>query len=193
MSQPPPDPRWAPPDAAQAYAYAPPPPPLVPGPYIPPGVELASWGSRLAAYLIDTILGFLVGLVFAVSAGVIVYAAVSGADADSAAWAAGVGAYILAAVLWFLLYEPLTMKRRGARNGQTWGKQALGIRVVREDGQPVTAGTALLRDVLMQNFLIGGIGGLIYVPPILDGLWPLWDARNQSLHDKAARTFVIRA
>jgi uncharacterized RDD family membrane protein YckC len=28
--------------------------------------------------------------------------------------------------------------------------------------------------------------------PLLDGLWPLWDKRNQALHDKVANTVVIR-
>jgi uncharacterized RDD family membrane protein YckC len=27
---------------------------------------------------------------------------------------------------------------------------------------------------------------------VLDLLWPLWDPRNQTIHDKAARTVVLR-
>ena len=84
------------------------------------------------------------------------------------------------------------MRRQGEHNGQTWGKQWLGIRVVREDAYPVTAGTAFIRDVIMQDLVFGVIGSFVcYVPTLLDGLWPLWDDRNQALHDKVANTFVI--
>ena len=96
------------------------------------------------------------------------------------------------ALVWFVLYPPLTMRRQGEHNGQTWAKQWFGIRVIREDGLPVTAGTGFIRDVLMQDLVFGFIGSLIfYVPWLLDGLWPLWDDRNQALHDKVANTFVI--
>ena len=97
-------------------------------------------------------------------------------------------------LLWFVIYEPLTMRRPGERNGQTWAKQWLGIRVIREDGHPVTAGTAFIRDVLMQSLVFGLVGSFIFnLPTILDGLWPLWDDRNQALHDKVANTFVVDA
>jgi hypothetical protein len=49
----------------------------------------------------------------------------------------------------------------------------------------------------MQN-----LGGLVSVVPLvgllgsayslLDDLWPLWDGRRQALHDKVARTNVVR-
>lgn len=29
------------------------------------------------------------------------------------------------------------------------------------------------------------------IPGILDNLWPLWDRRGQTVHDKVARTVVI--
>jgi uncharacterized RDD family membrane protein YckC len=164
-----------------------------PRPYIPPGVTLASWHRRFAAYMIDWIMQMIATLAASIAVGLVVYNAVSGADAESAGWAAGVIAYIVLTLAWFGLYDPLTMRRHGERNGQTLSKQWLGIRVVCEDGTPVTAGTALVRDVLMQGLVFGFIGGFFYVPPLLDGLWPLWDDRNQALHDKVAKTFVIEA
>ncbi len=202
-----PDPNWPPPapppgygyDYRQQYPQAPggysAPPYYAPqGPYIPPGVTFSSWGRRLAAYLLDGILQTIMTLGIAVGVGFFVYSQASGSDRDSAGWAAGVIAYVVLAIVWFVAYPPLTMRRQGDRNGQTWAKQWLGIRVIREDGQPVTAGTALIRDVLMQDFVIGFVGSFVfYVPWILDGLWPLWDERNQALHDKVANTFVINA
>jgi uncharacterized RDD family membrane protein YckC len=192
-----PDPSWPPPapgygqqyPPAAPYYYGPPPPPN-----IPPGVELASWGRRFAAYLVDNIIQTVLSLGVAVAIGFAVYNAASGPDAESAGWAAGVVAYLVLFLAWFVLYEPLTMRRQGERNGQTWGKQWLGIRVIREDGQPVTAGTGFIRDVLMQNLVFNFIGSfLLYIPTLLNGLWPLWDDRNQALHDKVASTFVINA
>ena len=185
-------------------AYYPPPPPGAYGPgyyappplaSLPPGVQLANWGVRLAAMLIDGIISSVLAVVFAVGTGIGVYGAVTGDDAEGAGWVTGVLVYIAVTFLWFVLYEPLTMRRQGAHNGQTWAKQWLGIRVIREDGQPVTAGTAIVRDVVMQGLVFGVLGGFFAfsVPTLLDGLWPLWDERNQALHDKVANTLVVQA
>jgi uncharacterized RDD family membrane protein YckC len=70
--------------------------------------------------------------------------------------------------------------------GRTLGKLLLGTAVRREDGAPVETGTAFVR-VLAQGILI-----VIPLGFFVDSLWPLWDARRQSLHDKAARTVVVR-
>jgi uncharacterized RDD family membrane protein YckC len=182
-----PDPSWPPPAYPPAPRYYAP-----PRAYVPPGVTLSTWGRRLAAFLLDGILQMVLTLGVSVAVGFAVYGIATGPDRDSAGWAAGVIAYFVLLLAWWLLYAPLTMRRQGEHNGQTWAKQWLGIRVVREDGSPVTAGTAYIRDVLMQDLVFGFIGSLVFnVPTLLDGLWPLWDERNQALHDKVANTFVI--
>ncbi|HWF34195.1 MAG TPA: RDD family protein [Solirubrobacteraceae bacterium] len=89
-----------------------------------------------------------------------------------------------------VLYAPLFMGRGGHRNGQTIGKQAMGIRVVRQDGLPLSFTTALVREALGRQAPALLSSGL-YVP--VDYLWPLWDARHQALHDKVGRTFVVPA
>ena len=101
----------------------------------------------------------------AVGVGFFVYSQASGTDRDSAGWAAGVIAYLVLALVWFIAYPPLTMRRQGEHNGQTWAKQWLGIRVIREDGQPVTAGTAFIRDVLMQDLVFGLVGSFMFYVP----------------------------
>ena len=95
-----------------------------------------------------------------------------------------------------LLYAPLLLRREGRHNGQTWGKQALSIRVVRDSGAPVDLGTALLREVVAKLVILGALG---YVP-IVGGfawlvwyLWPLWDSSNRAPHDMIARTHVVKA
>lgn len=35
--------------------------------------------------------------------------------------------------------------------------------------------------------------GFFLLPVILDYLWPLWDSKNQALHDKVVGSVVIRA
>jgi uncharacterized RDD family membrane protein YckC len=75
------------------------------------------------------------------------------------------------------------------RWGQTLGKRAMSLRVVREDGGPIGYGQAAWR--LLFAYLISlatcGVGGLI------DVAWILWDRRRQALHDKVARTLVLAA
>jgi uncharacterized RDD family membrane protein YckC len=86
------------------------------------------------------------------------------------------------------------MARQGEHNGTTLGKQVLAIRVFREDGQPVRFGLVLLRELVVRGFLFGTVGFLLFgLPGVLDLLWPLWDDRNQTLHDKIVSTYVIKA
>lgn len=69
------------------------------------------------------------------------------------------------------------------RNGQTPGKFALGIRVIRADGSPLSDIDALIRAVGYH------VSGILFG---LGFIWALFDKRNQAWHDKMARTFVVR-
>jgi uncharacterized RDD family membrane protein YckC len=117
--------------------------------------------------------------------------------AELSGWWRRVGAALLDFVIslpflifiYVLVVSPILMARDGPNNGQTWGKQALGIRVVRDDGQPFTYGTALLRDFVVKNLLFGALA----VVQLVNVLWPLWDESNQALHDKLLGTHVLRA
>lgn len=75
----------------------------------------------------------------------------------------------------------------GNDRGQTVGKMALKIQVRRaHTGGPIGGGKAFSRLLLMQLLLYAG-----GVPGIIDALFPLWDRRRQTLHDKLIRTVVI--
>lgn len=101
---------------------------------------------------------------------------------------------VLAFFVVSLLYAPFFMQRDGERNGQTLGKQWVGIRVVRVDGQPFGWGGALLRELAIKQLLFGVVGGFfLSIPTLLDWLWPLWDDENRALHDMVASTRVVRA
>jgi uncharacterized RDD family membrane protein YckC len=139
------------------------------------GRELANWPQRVGAYLID----FLI-------AGIPVFLAVvlfgGTADSDGTPNAgAGVVALLLYLVsLGIVVYNRFIMQ---GRTGQTWGKQVLNIRLLRmADGQPIGAGMAFVRDLAhFIDSIICYIGWL----------FPLWDARRQTIADKIMSTVVI--
>jgi uncharacterized RDD family membrane protein YckC len=161
--------------------------------YQPPG-QLASWGSRVGATLIDSA----ILLIPAVILFVVIVAGAVGLSGDNDGVAAGAA---IAAIVGFvlvmsvvgLLYWPLLMMRDGARNGQTWGKQFVGIRVVRDNGQAFDFGHAALREIVVKWLLVGIASSIIPVLPwLLDVLWPLWDDENRALHDMIVSTHVVR-
>lgn len=147
----------------------------------------AGWWLRVAAYLVDTVLlltgSALVLLVIWTATGKPGTAAV----ALAITWAAT--EYLLRG----LVYAPLLMRRAGGRNGQTLGKQAAGVRVVRADGRPISYGSAVTRDWLVRT-LVFQVGGALTggVATLVDYLSPLWDERKQALHDRVAKTLVVR-
>ncbi|PSK87371.1 putative RDD family membrane protein YckC [Murinocardiopsis flavida] len=151
----------------------------------------AGFGIRLGARAIDTVV--ITILAFAFFFGVLVFLllTVPGASEDDHdfsdqfydAWAYlflfGWGGLIF-------LYDWLCH----AGWGRTIGKVIVGIRVVKVDGSTrLSQGTALVRAALFglpQSLLCVGT-----VFTVIDCAWPLSDARQQSLHDKAAKTVVV--
>lgn len=76
----------------------------------------------------------------------------------------------------------------GTRRAQTPGMMAARIRLVSADGGgPVGYGRALARAVVAYL-----LGILFFFPLVIDLLWPIWDSRNQTLHDKVVGSVVIK-
>ena len=166
-----PAPTWQPPVAAAEWQ-----PPVV-------AVTAAGWWPRAVAAILDTLVAGFAGVVLgAIVAGLL--------DAsDNATTAIAAGAWIVTAGTYYCLL----MGRGGARNGQTLGKQAVGIRVVRVDGAPVEPGFAFVREVLVKILLFGYIAFVtLYLATFVNYLWPLWDPRKQALHDKIVRSRVVK-
>jgi uncharacterized RDD family membrane protein YckC len=75
----------------------------------------------------------------------------------------------------------------GGNHGRTVGNLALRTRTIDgRNGQPCTYDRAVIRTLVEVVLAITVIGGIV------DILWPLWDQQNQTLHDKAAGTIVLR-
>ena len=140
--------------------------------------ELASWGRRLAALLVDVIV---LGLVI----GGALFAAGMPADELRDRLRDGETMFV---VLLFLVPEAIYHTALIGSRSQTFGKMALGIRVVdAENSSPIGYVRAFRRWVSTA-----ALRALFTVPTILDHLWPLRDRRNQTLHDKFARSVVVR-
>jgi uncharacterized RDD family membrane protein YckC len=130
--------------------------------------------------------------------------------------AMGIGFYEGAATLAIakLIYSTFFM---AYQNGQTIGMKATKIQVVNENRSlGIDLRTSVKRNGLFGLLaLIGGVAhfttyshptlqqareasrhGLITLalemPQLIDVLWPLWEEKNQALHDKFAGTVVIR-
>jgi len=166
------------------------------------GFQLATWFQRLAAHLIDRMVacGAIITGAFGTTialfdrfydpgaADPVIPPDTWGVDLTGEwGWwlTAGAGAVLFVYAMWFLL---------ALRNAQTPGKQLVGIRVVRVNGEPSSWGYTFVREFIIQWLVLGILTtatlGLFYV---LDYLWPLQDKDNQALHDKMAGTLVVEA
>ena len=79
--------------------------------------------------------------------------------------------------------------------GQTPGKQIVGIRVIKDNGEPSNWGYTFLREFVIKLLLVGFISDVTFgIGRLVDYLWPLWDRaeKMQTLHDKLLGTIVVR-
>jgi uncharacterized RDD family membrane protein YckC len=155
-------------DAAEREAAAP-----------PPDADRAysSWGRRVVAYLLDSCI-----LLIPIGIALAVVVAVAPEDDDDPVWAVLGIAYVLTLALPFVYFTYFHGK-----TGQTPGKRALGIRVVSDR----TGGTIGYFPAL-GRYGITVIFSIFVFPLLLDYLWPLWDGKNQALHDKVVSSVVFR-
>jgi uncharacterized RDD family membrane protein YckC len=161
------------------------------GPVAPGGAPLAGFGDRFLARLIDIAVLIVPTMVVELVAAVpfVVVAAAGGETPSGAALlAAFAGSTLLFAILLVAVYYGYEVAMMH-RTGQTLGKRALRIRVVREaDGGPIDRATATRR------WLVGNVAPMVaFGFGHLDVLWLLWDQPyRQCLHDKCAGTVVVK-
>ncbi len=139
--------------------------------------SLADPGQRLLARIID---GVLLAVAFFIVFFVLTFLA--GGFEDEGLGAAAALA-ILVPFAGVILYEVgLTATR-----GQTVGKMAMGIKVVdMATGREPGWGPSFVR------WVIPVVMGFVPFLTLVDALWLLWDTNRQCLHDKPAKTLVIR-
>jgi uncharacterized RDD family membrane protein YckC len=145
---------------------------------VPVGRELASWGRRLVALLLDG--AILAGVVL----GTTLLAGVPPEELNERILDGDTALLLLLFVVPEAIYDTAMV---GSRN-QTFGKMALGIKVVDAESQTPIGYMRAFTRWLSTAFL----WALFTVPGVLDHLWPLRDPRNQTFHDKFARSVVVR-
>ena len=146
------------------------------------GPELADFGVRFAAWLLDTLVIMVVGfVVVGIGTTVLVLSASSSGDPSAVGYLV-FGLTIFLAVIvtigYWVLFE-------GGRHGQTIGKWAMGIRVTGEDRASTIGYGRAAGRALVKQFLSGAIFYIGF-------LWMLWDAENRTWHDYLASTRVVR-
>jgi uncharacterized RDD family membrane protein YckC len=135
----------------------------------------ASWGRRAGALIVDNLL-------LAVPA--IAFFALAFAPNDVVALIS----ILLSVVFWLIVpFVYFTVLHGRLGGGQTLGKRLLKIRVQHAQGSTLDYGPAFGRYAMTFVF------GIFTIPLILDYLFPLWDSRKQSLHDKVVGSVVVRA
>jgi len=127
--------------------------------------ELAGIAARFVASIIDSIL---IALIAAVLIGVVL--------SQSGARLIEVAGLALPLIYHWYFWTRL--------DGQTPGKSALGIRVVKVDGSEISGTDALIRAI--GYHVSAAICGLGYI-------WAIFDRNNQTWHDKLAGTYVVTA
>ncbi|MGF9917354.1 RDD family protein [Paenibacillus ehimensis] len=140
----------------------------------------AGIGSRTAAQLVDNLLLLIAFGAISLLIGLILMLLDIGLDDALGEYAA---AFLI--VLSFLLiggYYALTEYYMG---GQTFGKKWLGLRVIQENGQPVTLLSAIIRNFFR---LIDFLPSFYFVGM----LWMFFHPMDKRLGDLAAGTLVIR-
>ncbi|MCP5028093.1 MAG: RDD family protein [Actinomycetia bacterium] len=153
--------------------------PMAAGPDGPGGVvQFASWWSRAGAFLLDTVVQGAVAFVF------FLFASLLGRVSDPAA---GIGMVVaIIALVALQIYNYCFLQ---SWNGATVGKRVVGIAVVRDRGHETLPPGRLFGRWLMTSLL----GLLFYIGMVLDYLWPFWDKKNQTIHDKVVGSIVVTA
>ena len=192
--QQPPPPGYQPPPPG----YQPPPPGYQYPPRQPYGAasrrsqwgEYASWWSRVGAQLLDGLIATVI-FIGPLIAGIVLAVKDLEYNSFTEEYEGTVnGSGVLIAVVAGLLYLGFDLWNRGIRvgtKGQSLGKQIVGIRVAKDaDGQMLGAGMGFLR------WLVAIAAGIVPFGSLLDVLWPLWDDKKQTLHDKVIGSVSLR-
>jgi uncharacterized RDD family membrane protein YckC len=143
-------------------------------------LRYASFETRLVAFVLDVIVLSSVFLLFITVAGLQLLLRSDFGDVDPPDSAFYLAAIIL--LVYFFPFLPLYFMALWVWRGQTVGKMAMAIKVVRRDGHRLGVGTALLRLVgyLFSALLL--FAGFLMIA---------FDSQRRGLHDRLADTLVV--
>ena len=144
------------------------------------GLRYASFETRLVAFVLDLIVLASFFALFVAFALLQLLLRSDFGDDDPPDQAYYVAAIIV--ITYFLAFVPLYFVGLWAWRGQTLGKMAVAIRVLRTDGRPTGVGAALLRLVgyLFSTLLL--FAGFLMIA---------FDRQRRGLHDRLADTIVV--
>lgn len=144
---------------------------MVAAPGVPQGLNLAGFGVRTVAYLVDAFLLSFVG-------GAFPYLVLNTGNANIPRGGAATGTSLLVSFVYFVLFWS------EIGGGRTLGMRLLGLKVVADDGGRVAVLEAVVRWIGLW---------LSFVFCFLGVIWVAIDDRKQGWHDKMAHTFVVHA
>jgi uncharacterized RDD family membrane protein YckC len=196
----PPPPTSAPPPAAPPQypggpgrypgAYPPPPPPLAGSDQYEPGY--ASWGIRAGGYVIDFVIFAAITVVLILlmrhSHALEIHVMMKrGTDRRRSI---SLLPFLISGLL-YIVYGAILC---GSRRGQTVGMMAVGVRAVRagtfERLGYARAGVRAVAEGVLRSFEL--LNPFLILIWFLDFLFPIWDPRRQTLHDKVGGSVVLR-
>jgi uncharacterized RDD family membrane protein YckC len=165
------------------YGYAPPP---VAPPY--PAMPVAQWPDRALGYIIDSLIVLVVMAgIYAVAGGLFAGTVASfGKHGNPEAFQGMCCMIMLVSFLASLLVGFINRAYLVSTRGYSVGQGVMKLKVVDANGNLLKLSTAFFR-LLVQIGL-----GFVPLGSVLDLLWPLWDDRRQTLHDKVVGSFVIK-
>jgi uncharacterized RDD family membrane protein YckC len=192
-SQAPPPPPTPPPGSGPPPGFMPPPTPgYGPMPYGSPAVgppgfgaapSLAGYGARLGGWVIDFVIIVVVDLIVVIPLRLVRAQHVVVRGTHAFRYHFGFGGLVLTGII-VVLYGGVLC---GTPRGQTIGMMASGTRVVSADGnEPIGYPRAFGRAAFEYLMAV-----VFFLPWVLDVLFPLWDPRNQTLHDKVTHAVVV--
>lgn len=174
------------------------------GPTTPDGVPLAGWWMRAAAYLIDAMIVSAAGSVATIPLQLSLQRemmALVESEPDPREFLSAYLDLFLPIITWtaliglvaWAIYSGLMLRLKGA----TLGKMALGLEVRLRDRPGQLPWSAIAARIGTQHgYMLTALLPWLYLAlfwfPWLDCLWAAGDKKRQALHDKAARTNVVR-
>ena len=132
-------------------------------------MEAVGVGRRAVAILIDTVLLFILGYIIAMATGGTTGEGFNLHGGPAFLWLGiGLAYYIVMEAMW----------------GATLGKKAMGLKVVKQSGEPIDWQASIVRNVMriIDGFLFYLVGAIV--------VWV--SKKRQRLGDMAAHTLVVR-